>query len=117
MPFNPARLLTINRLAAENNSPIVWLPAYARLLHYYYTDETLDRVLDQLTDDLKGFFEKEHHLVAAKQQDSDAILQAKSIIPLNQRLNEYANQFKHTLPQNDLTEIMQIIGAQETYLI
>ena len=66
---------------------------------------------------MKEFLEKAHHLVAANQQDSDGILQSKSIIPLNQHLSEYAAQFKHTLPQNDLTEIMQIIGAQETYLI
>lgn len=117
MPFNPTRLLTINQLATENNSPIVWLPAYAKLLHYYYPDEDWLYQSDQLTDDLKEFFEKAHHLVAAKQQDSGAILQSQSIIPLNQRLNEYADQFKHTLPQNDLTEIIQIIGAQETYLI
>ena len=117
VPFNPARLLTINELAAESNNPIIWLPAYARLLHYYYPDEDWLYQSDQLSDDLKEFFEKAHHLVAASQQDSDGILQSKSIIPLNQRLSEYAAQFKYTLPQNDLTEIMQIIGAQETYLI
>ena len=117
VPFNPARLLTINQLAAENNNPIIWLPAYARLLHYYYPDEDWLYQSDQLPDDLKEFFEKAPHLVAANQQDSDGILQSKSIIPLNQHLSEYAAQFKHTLPQNDLTEIMQIIGAQETYLI
>lgn len=117
VPFNPARLLTINQLATKNNTPIIWLPSYAKLLHYYYPDEDWLYQSDQLTDDLKEFFEEAHHLVAAKQQNSDVILQSKSIVPLNQRLSNYADQFKHTLPQNDLAEIMQIIGAQETYLI
>lgn len=120
LPLNPDRLINIKHLADDNNIQILWTASTARLLHYYFQNEILIYQKNSvLTQEQQNFLEKNNLLIATdKSQINDLVITQPTILkPLNQEIDYYREQFKNTLPENDLAEILKVIGAKETYLI
>lgn len=121
LPLNPDRLINIKHLADDNNIKILWTASTACLLHYYFPNEILIYQKNSvLKKEQQNFLEKNDLLMADdKVQVSDlaVITQPINLEPLNQKIDHYRKQFQNTLPENDLVEILKVIGAQETYLI
>lgn len=119
IPFNPERLININRVANEKEHSVVWQPTVAKFLHYYYPNDDLMFQENQLTEDNPNFFNKDNHLIGIDENDDQSalIIQQRNVLPITTQIEEYRKQFKRTLPQSDLNEIIQIISAKETYSI
>lgn len=119
VPFNPDRLMSIQHLANEKNISISWVAPFARLLHYYFPNEKFIYQKDSVLKEEQKFFKQTPSLIANDNFSNDTIIinQSDNFTTLIQELDRYRKMFQNTLPENDLTEILKIIGAQETYLI
>lgn len=119
VPFNPDRLMSIKQLANKNNVSISWIAPIARLLHYYFPNEKFIYQKDSVLKEDEKFFKHAQSLIEDDdlQNGNSIIKQSNNFTTLTQELENYRQRFQNTLPENDLIEILKIIGAQETYLI
>lgn len=110
-PFNPERLLEINKIATQNNYQIIWQPTTANLLHYYFPNDDFYTTSD-------NSLEKDHLINVNKQElNENNLIQEQPNNLIAQDLRNYLKIFRNTLPQSDFLDIIKMIHAQETYMI
>lgn len=113
-PFNPERMAFIDQNALNNQKQIIWLPKEAQFLHYYYPHKEFCFIASS-----NGILPHVDKLEAISQQNisSNDIVQEQNTLPIADQLHNYVQSFRNTLPQTDFTEIIKMIGAQESILI
>lgn len=110
-PFNPERLLEINKIATQNSYQIIWQPTTANLLHYYFPNDDFYTTSD-------NSLEKDHLINVNKQElNENNLIQEQPNNLIAQDLRNYLKIFRNTLPQSDFSDIIKMIHAQETYMI